>query len=119
MASTNIIVAVGKSTELGFPIGVKGNLPWKCKEDMKWFKETTMGHVVIMGRNTYDSIGGPLTGRKNIIVTSKDVDYNGSAGITGLDGCDSVEITMEDIVYSVLRIPSNITLSISSNGNLF
>ena len=78
MASTNIIVAVGKSTELGFPIGVKGNLPWKCKEDMKWFKETTMGHVVIMGRNTYDSIGGPLTGRKNIIVTSKDVDYNGS-----------------------------------------
>ena len=78
MASTNIIVAVGKSTELGFPIGVKGNLPWKCKEDMKWFKETTMGHVVIMGRNTYDSIGGPLTGRKNIIVTSKDIDYNGS-----------------------------------------
>ena len=79
MCSVNIIVAVGRHTgkQSGFPIGRKGQLPWKCKEDMKWFKETTMNNVVIMGRNTYDSIGTPLKGRHNIVITSKPLFYDG------------------------------------------
>ncbi len=50
-------------------IGNKGQLPWKMPADMKFFKDLTMGHVVIMGRKTYESMGKPLPGRKNIVVT--------------------------------------------------
>jgi dihydrofolate reductase len=48
----------------------KGNaLPWRIPEDLKHFKNVTMGHAVISGRKTYDSVGKPLPGRRNIIVT--------------------------------------------------
>ena len=54
-------------------IGSKNELPWYIPEDLKHFKEVTLGHPVIMGRNTYESIvarlGKPLPGRKNIIVS--------------------------------------------------
>lgn len=53
-------------------IGKNNNLPWHLPADMKYFRETTMGHCVIMGRKNYDSIPGkfrPLQGRTNIIVT--------------------------------------------------
>ena len=50
-------------------IGNNGQLPWKMPSDMKFFKDLTMGHVVIMGRKTYESMGKPLQGRKNIVVT--------------------------------------------------
>ena len=53
-------------------IGVNGRLPWRLPDDMKWFKEVTMGKPVIMGRKTYDSIPNrfkPLPGRHNIVVT--------------------------------------------------
>ena len=49
-------------------IGVKGDLPWHISEDLKYFKETTRGYPVIMGRTTYFSIGRPLPGRKNIVL---------------------------------------------------
>jgi dihydrofolate reductase len=48
----------------------KGNaLPWRIPEDLRHFKNVTMGHAVISGRKTYDSVGKPLPGRRNIIVT--------------------------------------------------
>ena len=51
-------------------IGKDGKLPWpRIPEDMRWFKEKTMGKACIMGRKTFDSIGKPLTGRANIVVT--------------------------------------------------
>lgn len=50
-------------------IGKGGALPWHDPEDLKHFKRTTMGHAVIMGRKTFDSIGRPLPGRRNIVVT--------------------------------------------------
>ena len=50
-------------------IGVEGHLPWDLPEDMKFFKEKTKGHSMIMGRKTYESIGKPLPKRLNIIVT--------------------------------------------------
>lgn len=66
----NIIVAVGNATEKGFPIGKDGKLPWHNKADLKWFKETTFGHPVIMGRKTWESLpNAPLQGRANIVVT--------------------------------------------------
>lgn len=50
-------------------IGVANGLPWKLSSDLKRFKERTMGRPVIMGRKTYESIGRPLPGRLNIVVT--------------------------------------------------
>lgn len=68
----NIIVAVGNSViGKGFPIGKNGNMPWHNKADLKWFKDTTTGHPVIMGRKTFEAIGHPLKNRTNIIVTSR------------------------------------------------
>lgn len=52
-------------------IGSNGKIPWDIPEDRQFFKETTWGHPVIMGRKTYQSIGKPLKGRLNVVV-SKD-----------------------------------------------
>lgn len=61
----SIIAAIGKNRELG-----KNNqLLWHISEDLKRFKEVTSGHVVIMGRKTYESIGKPLPNRLNIIIS--------------------------------------------------
>lgn len=66
----SLIAAIGKNRELG-----KGNtLLWDIPEDMKHFRETTRGHVVVMGRKTFKSIGRPLPNRVNIIV-SRDKNY--------------------------------------------
>ncbi|TXK85325.1 dihydrofolate reductase [Paenibacillus sp. N3.4] len=50
-------------------IGVNNTLPWHLPADLKFFKSITMGHPILMGRKTYDSIGKPLPGRRNIILT--------------------------------------------------
>lgn len=54
-------------------IGLNNTIPWHLPEDFKWFKERTLGHAVIMGRNTFNEIGKPLPGRLNIVITS-DID---------------------------------------------
>lgn len=50
-------------------IGAKGQLPWHLPEDLKHFKKLTLGHPVIMGRRTWESLRKPLPGRDNIVVT--------------------------------------------------
>jgi len=61
----SIIVAMAKNRT----IGVNNTLPWRCPEDLKRFKALTMGHHMIMGRKTFDSIGKPLPGRTTVVVT--------------------------------------------------
>ncbi len=61
----NIIVAMTAQRV----IGRDGEIPWRIPEDVRLFRELTLGHTVIMGRRTFDSIGGPLQGRKNIVVS--------------------------------------------------
>ena len=63
-------------------IGAKGDLPWCLSADLKRFKELTMGKPIVMGRKTYDSIGRPLPGRQNIVIT-RNSDFVA-------DGCDVV-----------------------------
>ncbi len=60
-------------------IGRNNQLPWHLPEDLKYFKRVTMGKPIAMGRKTYDSIGRPLPGRENIVITR-------SQGIT-IEGC--------------------------------
>ena len=66
--SISIIVAMAKNRV----IGKEGRIPWHIPEDMRWFREKTLGHTVIMGRKTFESIGRPLAGRKNIIISTKE-----------------------------------------------
>jgi dihydrofolate reductase len=52
-------------------IGRGGGLPWHITEDLQHFKKITMGHPIVMGRRTYESIGRPLPGRRNIVLTTQ------------------------------------------------
>ena len=52
-------------------IGAGNAMPWRMKSDMARFKALTMGHPIIMGRKTYESIGRPLPGRRNIVLSSR------------------------------------------------
>lgn len=61
-----IIVAVSENNVIG---RTNGTMPWHSKEDFKHFKDTTFGYPVIMGRKTFESLGKPLKGRLNIILT--------------------------------------------------
>jgi dihydrofolate reductase len=71
-------------------IGKNNSLPWHLPADLKFFKETTMGHPIVMGRKTYESIGKPLPGRENIVLT-RDVSYTA-------EGC-IVFHEIEDILH--------------------
>lgn len=51
-------------------IGSKNGIPWHLPEDFKWFKQCTTGHVIVMGRKTFESIGKPLPNRKTVILSS-------------------------------------------------
>jgi len=59
------IVAIAKN----FAIGKDGKLPWHHSADLKFFKRTTLGNTVVMGGNTWRSIGKPLPGRLNVVIT--------------------------------------------------
>jgi dihydrofolate reductase len=61
-----IVVAVAANGA----IGRGGQLPWHLPDDLKHFKSLTIGHPVIMGRRTYESVGKPLPGRRNIVVSN-------------------------------------------------
>jgi dihydrofolate reductase len=50
-------------------IGADGKIPWRLPEDMKFFKRTTLGHVILMGRKTFESLGRPLPGREHWVVS--------------------------------------------------
>lgn len=50
-------------------IGRQGDIPWHIPEELQWFKSVTMGHVLIMGRKTHESIGRPLPGRETIVIS--------------------------------------------------
>ncbi|HOO69546.1 MAG TPA: dihydrofolate reductase, partial [Bacteroidales bacterium] len=61
----SLVAVVGPNLE----IGANNQLLWHISEDLKHFKALTMGHTVIMGRKTYESLGKPLPGRENIVLS--------------------------------------------------
>jgi dihydrofolate reductase len=68
-------------------IGRDGDLPWKLPGDLAHFKRTTLGHPIVMGRKTWESLGRPLPGRTNIVI-SRDADYQ-AAGATVVRDIDA------------------------------
>lgn len=81
MTGVPVISLVVAAAENGI-IGRDGELPWRLREDLRRFKAVTLGKPVVMGRKTHESIGRPLPGRRNIVVT-RQPDYVA-------DGCDVV-----------------------------
>lgn len=82
----SIIACVGKNLELG-----KGNdLVFHIKDDMKYFKEVTLNHIVVMGRKTFESLPGLLKDRKNVVITKSNKEFT-----EGVETYSSIEEFME------------------------
>lgn len=67
----SLIVAMDNNNVIGY----KNDMPWHLPNDLKYFKEITSGHTIIMGRKTFDSLGRVLPNRKHIVLTRGDVDF--------------------------------------------
>ena len=81
MTQLTIVVAIDAARG----IGVNNTLPWHLPEDLAHFKRVTLGHPIIMGRKTFDSIGRPLPGRRNIVITrNPDWRHDGVEAVTSL-----------------------------------
>ncbi|PSQ17249.1 dihydrofolate reductase [Halobacteriales archaeon QS_8_69_26] len=100
------LVIVAAVAENGV-IGAGGDLPWHYPEDLAHFKETTMGHPVVVGRNTYESIvdriGEPLPGRTNVVLTSRDLDLPDGAVRAGsvAEAMERARATGSEVAYVV------------------
>lgn len=94
-----IIAAIGKNKELGR----NNDLIWHIKEDMKFFKEHTMGHPVLMGKNTFLSLPKMLPGRKHIVLSKKSKDFFPEEVIVvdSLDKFYDLKNNLDDDVYVI------------------
>lgn len=78
----SMIAAMGKNRV----IGLDNKMPWHLPADLQWFKKVTLGCPIIMGRKTYESIGRPLPGRLNIILSRNDqLNIEGCSVVNSLD----------------------------------
>ena len=92
--SVSMIAAVGKNLELG----KNNNLIWHFKEDMKFFKDTTIGHTVVMGRKTFESLPKALPGRKNIVISSNaEYQAQGATVVTSVE--EALQIADNEEVF--------------------
>jgi dihydrofolate reductase len=88
----NLALIVGMARNRG--IGLRGGLPWHVPEDLKRFKALTMGHAIIMGRKTHESIGKALPGRQNVVITRSPAVYAGCETVNSLER--ALELTEKD-----------------------
>jgi dihydrofolate reductase len=87
-------------------IGLAGKMPWHLPGELKHFKEATMGKPIVMGRKTWESIGRPLPGRHNIIVT-RDLEFQA-------EGCDVVRSLEE-----AFQVARGLEVMIIGGGQLY
>jgi len=91
-------------------IGADNALPWKLPADMAWFKKSTMGKPILMGRKTYESIGRPLPGRTNLILTRQQelqikgctVVHNLEAALAAVPDADEIMVMGGAEIYALL-----------------
>ena len=93
-----IVVAVAENGV----IGRNGQLPWRISSDLKHFKAVTMGKPIVMGRKTYESIGKPLPGRANIVLT-RDRNWQAEGVLTGHSLEDVLRLANEEAQKSGAR----------------
>ena len=78
-------------------IGAAGGIPWHLPEDFQFFKRTTLGHAIVMGRKTYESLGKPLPGRKNIVLTTQQLVTPEVTVIHSIEELSKLNIPSEEI----------------------
>lgn len=80
-------------------IGLRNGIPWRLPEDLKLFKRLTMGHPILMGRKTWESLGRPLPGRQNIVLT-RDKEYRaeGACIIHHLGELEEMELQDSEVM---------------------
>jgi dihydrofolate reductase len=100
MSGFKAIVAMSLNRVIG-----KGNkLPWHLPEDLRWFKKLTTGHVVVMGRKTWESIGRPLPNRESIVLTRSKITIPGVRTIQSLDELDPGKDTRDYFIIGGAQI---------------
>ena len=92
------IVAISKN----YAIGKDGKLPWHYSADLKFFKETTTGNAIVMGSNTWRSIGKPLPNRLNVVLSRSDIET--PSEVMKLNGVDEVVDLSKLLVKDVFII---------------
>ena len=80
-------------------IGNGNTIPWHLPEDFKWFKETTMGHVLAMGRKTFESIGRPLPGRETVVLTRNPGSVTGVRTLGSLEALGQAEAYRDRTIF--------------------
>jgi len=93
MKQPNLVLVVAVA-ENGV-IGKNGQLPWKIPGDLKRFQQLTMGKPIVMGRLTYESMGGPLKGRLNIVITSN-ANYKAEGAVVVTSLKDALTLAEKD-----------------------
>jgi len=98
----SIIAALARN----LTIGLDNAMPWRLPEDLKRFRRLTIGHAVIMGRKTFESIGSPLTGRNNIVISrSREWSCSGCTVVHTLESAlEAVEVSREAFVIGGAQI---------------
>ncbi|CAG9613681.1 IS1595 family transposase ISSsu9 [Bacillus rhizoplanae] len=83
-------------------IGKDNQLPWHLPADLAYFKKVTMGHPIIMGRKTFESIGKPLPGRTNIILTrNKNYEMEGCEVIYSIDDVQKMDEQLNEEIFVI------------------
>ena len=82
-------------------IGKDNALPWRISEDLKRFKRLTMGHPIIMGRKTHESIGRALPKRRNIVVTRSGATFDGCETAVSLEEAIALARTTDDCPFII------------------
>ncbi len=86
-------------------IGLNNRLPWHLPGDLKYFKSITMGKPIVMGRKTFDSIGKPLPGRLNIVVTrNTSWSFSGVEVASSLDQAKIIAVLMDESTPEIMVI---------------
>lgn len=106
MTKLAIVVAMDKNRV----IGKNNQLPWHLPADLKHFKDVTMGKPIIMGRKTYESIGKPLPGRRNIIISRQknltipgcEIFYSMDSALTALKMSEEVMIIGGAMIFQAI-----------------
>lgn len=79
-------------------IGMENAMPWHLPGDLAWFKRNTLNKPVIMGRKTFESIGRPLPGRLNIVISSNPGEHDGVTWVTSVDAALAAAGDVEEVM---------------------
>lgn len=97
MAKIIMIAAIGKNNELG----KDNNLIWHLKGDLKFFKEATMNHKIVMGYKTFESLGRLLPGREHIVLTHRDLQIEGVKIFNDFENLKEYLSSLDEDIYII------------------